>query len=127
MSQGGLLCGAGGEMDCHQFEQAVRLRLRHYTGRVLADRMVASRERQAGEGGGCSGSTAEDASAQLAVLKAVATAQDRLELAVAEIRKARPVRACTSAPSFIHQTNPARFDQAVFARTEKAPPPTHQL
>ena len=123
-----MLCSAGGEMDLQQFERAVRLRLRHYTGRILADRMVAPRERQAGEGGGGGGGTAaEDASAQLAVLKAVATAQDRLELAVAEIRKARPVRACTSAPSFIHQTNPARFDQAVFARTEKAPPPTHQL
>ena len=87
-----MLCSAGGEMDLQQFERAVRLRLRHYTGRILADRMVAPRERQAGEGGGGGGGTAaEDASAQLAVLKAVSTAQHRLEVAVAEIRQAGPL------------------------------------
>ena len=83
-----MLSGPGGEMALEQFEQAVRIRLRHYAGRVLAGRMAAAQNQGGGgEGGGGGGGTAEDSAAQLGVLKGLATAQERLEGAVAEIRQ----------------------------------------
>ena len=95
--QGGQLSGADGELDLEQFERAVRLRLQHYSGRVLAERITVARNSHGGgEGGGGGGgggggrAAADDASAQLVVLKAVATAQTRLEAAVAQILQAAP-------------------------------------
>jgi hypothetical protein len=55
-------------MDVGQFERAVRLRLRHYTSRVLADRMTVARHKGGGGEGG--GAADEDASAQLVVAPA---------------------------------------------------------
>ena len=61
-----MLSGPGGEMDLEQFEQAVRIRLRHYAGRVLAGRMAAAQNQGGGgEGGGGGGGTAEDSAAQI--------------------------------------------------------------
>ena len=46
--QDGQLSEADGELDLEQFERAVRLRLQHYSGRVLAKRMTVARTNHGG-------------------------------------------------------------------------------